>query len=374
MTTLNVQTFTQIVENTASAIQGSCSRLIDFTVGSVLLAIAQANAGCLLWLQGLCLQVLQVTRAATSSASDLDSWMADFSFLRLPASSATGFVTFSRFAANLPAMVPVGAVVQTASGAQQFAVSVDVTNTAYSATVAGYSIAAGVSTVTVPVVAVTPGAAGNLTVGGIALMGTAVPGVDTVTNGAAFAGGLDAEADAAFRVRFVSYVAGLSKATKNAVGTAIAGVQQGLAYTITENYNYAGAYAPGSFYVVVDDGSGAPPSQLLTLIQAAIDAVRPLGSSFAVFGPTKVTANPSMTVAAATGYSHAGVAANVAAALASSIAGLSLGQPLPYTQLAAIAWSVTGVANVTAVQLNGGTADLTATSQQVIRCGTITVS
>jgi hypothetical protein len=39
-----------------------------------------------------------------------------------------------------------------------------------------------------------------------------------------------------------------------------------------------------------------------------------------------------------------------------------------------VAWAVAGVANVTGLTLNGGTADLVATPQQVIRAGTITVN
>ena len=138
MATINVQTFTQLVQNTAAAVQGACSQFVDFTVGSILLAIAQANAGCLLWLQALCLQVLSQTRAATCIGTDVDSWMADFSFTRLAASSATGYVTVARYSPTLPATVPVGAVVQTADGSQKFAVGIDTTNGAYSAAAGGY--------------------------------------------------------------------------------------------------------------------------------------------------------------------------------------------------------------------------------------------
>jgi uncharacterized phage protein gp47/JayE len=374
MTTLNVQTFDQLVSNQATAIQGVASPLLDFSVGSILRSIAEGNAGVLLWLQGLIIQVLSTTRAATSSGSDLDSWVADYTVTRLAAIPATGQVTFSRNVSAIQAVIPVGTLVQTADFSQHFTVTLDTTNSAYSASLGGYGLAAGVVSLTVPVQAVIAGAAGNVVIGAISSMPMAIIGVDTVTNAAPLVNGADAESDAALRTRFSLYIASLAKATKTAIGAAIASVQQGLSYTVTEAVNYAGQAQAGSFYVVVDDGSGNPPKSLLTAVATAIDAIRPVGTSWAVFGPTVLTANPSLTVVAATGYSHATVSAAVANALGVLICGLGLGAVLPYSQLAAVAWGVPGVANVTGLLLNGSTADLVATPQQVIRAGTITVN
>ncbi|MFX7996843.1 baseplate J/gp47 family protein, partial [Acinetobacter baumannii] len=89
--------------------------------------------------------------------------------------------------------------------------------------------------------------------------------------------------DTALRTRFIAYVASLSKATKNAVGYAITSLKQGLVYSLVENQTYAGATQYGYFYVVVDDGTGSPSSTLLATVANAIDAVRPLTSTFGVF-------------------------------------------------------------------------------------------
>ena len=374
MTTLNVQTFDQLVTSQAAAIQGAATPLLDFSVGSILRAIAEGNAGVLLWLQSLIIQVLTTTRASTSVGSDLDTWMADYGLTRLPAAPATGAVTLSRFTASQQAVVSPGTVVATGDLTKRYTVTTDATNSAWSASLGGYVLAPGVASLSVPVQAVTPGSAGNVVIGAVSLIQTAINGVSTVTNGAPFAGGLDAESDAAFRIRFGLYVASLAKATKTAIAGAIASVQQGLSFTVTEATNYAGQNQAGSFYVVVDDGSGSPPQSLLTAVATAIEAIRPVGTSWAVFGPTVVLANPNLTVVAATGYSHATVSAAVANAVGALISGLGLGVSLPYSQLAAVAWGVPGVANITGVMLNGGTADLPATPQQVIRVGTITVN
>src|SRR5690348_5359863 len=141
---LSLQTFTSLVQNMAAAVQSAASQLLDLTVGSTLRAVIEANASIALWMQWLILQVLQSTRAATSTGADLDSWMADFSLSRLPATAARGTVTLSRYTPLGPALVPVGALVRTADGLQTFAVIADASNPAWNKAANGYALAAGV--------------------------------------------------------------------------------------------------------------------------------------------------------------------------------------------------------------------------------------
>lgn len=372
---IQTKDYVTLVREQTTAIQGAARVLVDLTIGSILRAVIEANAAVTLWLQGLILQLLAITRAATSSGSDLDSWVADYGLTRLPAVNATGIVTFTRFTPTQQAVVQVGTLVQTADGSQQYAVVLDTANPAYNASLGGYALAAGSASVSVPVQALAAGSAANASVGSVSTMIQAVPGVDTVTNAAAFTNGADAETDAALRKRFIAYVASLSKATKNAVGYAITSLKTGLTYTLVENTTYAGAAQPGYFYVVVDDGTGAPPSSFLSTVSNAIDAVRPLCSSFGVFAPVIQTAGVSMTIQTAAGYDHNAVVGLVGAALTSYINGLGLGNQLTYTRLAQVAYDASaGVTNVTAVLLNGGTSDVTATNKQTIKAGTIAVA
>ena len=374
MASLSTQDFTTLVRNMVAGVQASSSSLVNLTVGSVLRAVVESTAAVVLWLQGLVTYVLTLTRASTSSGSDLDSWMADYGFSRLAAVAATGQVTFSRYTNSAQAVVPFGAVVQTADGTQQFTVATDSTNAAYNVALGGYVLAIGVSSVTVGVVAVNAGTQGNVQASTINSIGQPISGADTVTNASAFANGVDAETDTAFRARFLLYIASLSKATKTAIGSAISSVQQGLSYIIVENYTYGGSYSPGFFYVVVDDGTRYPSGTLLSTIGNAIEAVRALSSTFAVFAPSVVTANVSMTVTTAAGYNHATVVGAVGTAIRSFINALPLAATLPYTQLAAIAYSIAGVTNVSAVLLNSATSDLVCTNQQAVLAGTVTVA
>lgn len=359
----------------ASAIQAKAKVLVDFTVGSVTRAIVEATAQVVVWLEGLILLLLQTTRAATSSNADLDSWMLDYGLTRLAATSSTGQVTFSRFTPTYQAVILVGTVIQTGDGTQQFTVIADTSQSAYSASLGGYVIAAGVASANATVQAVNTGTVTNVLANTITTLTQAVQYVDTVTNTAAFTNGVDAETDTAFRARFVSYVASLSKATKAAVAYAITSIQQGLSYTLTENQTYGGLTQNGYFFVVVDDGTGSPSSTLLSTVSNAIDAVRPLTSSFGVFAPVVVNAAVAMTATIASGYDPVATKALIVTALKNYINALKLGQALPYSRLAQIAYDASpGVLNVTGVTLNSGTADLAATNLQVIKWNSVTVS
>lgn len=371
---LRTYTFSQLVSRAATAIQASASAVLNFSPGSALRAICEATAGVVLWLQAIVLQLLTLTRASTSSGPDLDSWTADYGLPRLPASHAAGQVTFARFTTGLQALIPVGAGVQTADGSARFLVTPDDSHPAYDAGLGGYVIPAGTASLSVPAQAVAPGSGGDVQAGSVSVLTTPVAGVDTVSNAADFTGGIDAESDAALRARFVLYLASLSKATETAVGYAVANVRQGLTYTITEGEDYDGAYRPGFFYVVVDDGTGYPADELIASVFGAVDAVRPIGGTFAVFEPIALEADVGMTITSAPGLSHPVVVGNVGEALADFLNALPLGTGLPYTQLAAVAYGVPGVRNASAILLNGGTADLAADQKTKVLAGTVTVA
>lgn len=375
MASVNQWSLSVAIQNMATSAQAKARVLLDFTVGSVNLAIIEAVAQVVIWLEGLILLLLATTRAASSSGADLDSWMADYGLTRLAATSSTGQVTFSRFTPTFQAVIPVGTVIQTADGTQQFTVIADTTQTAYSATLGGYVVGAGVGSAVATVQAVNTGSATNVLANTITTLTTAVQYIDTVTNAVTFTNGLDAETDTAFRARFVAYLGSLSKATKAAIGAAILAVKQGLQYTLLENVNYVGSTQMGNIVAIVDDGTGSPPSPLLSSVANAIDAVRPFTSTFEVHAPVVVTANVTMTITTASGYTHSAVVATVTTALQSFINGLALGASLPYSRLAQVAYDASpGVTNVTAVTLNGGTSDMTATSLQVLKYGTVSVA
>jgi phage-related baseplate assembly protein len=372
---LSLRSFNALVQSMAAAVEASATQLLDLTVGSTLRAVLEANASIGLWMQWLILQVLRTTRAATSNGADLDSWMADLTLTRLPAVAASGIVTFSRFTPDMSALVPVGALIRTADGTQTFAVSLDTAQSSWSATSNGYVVPAGAASLDLPVIAQTPGSAGNVQAGTISLLASALPGIDSVSNLTTLQNGLDAEADDAFRSRFHNFIASRSRATPLAVGYAVSSIQQGLNYTIQENTDPSGQLHMGSFVVTVDDGSGAPSTALLSTVQTAIDAVRPVGSIFSVRPPTVMIAGISLTITVAVGTSKAPVQALVGNAIGIYINSLPIGAGLPLTRLAQIAYSAsTAVVNVGAVLANGSANDITVSVGGVVKAGVIAVN
>jgi hypothetical protein len=368
MANLNTQSFGAIVSNFATAVQGSASSLIDFSVGSVLLAVGEALGGVALWLQGLILQVAALARAATSSGSDLDSWLAQFGFSREAAVAATTQETFARYTPTNQALIPVGAIVTTADGTVSYTVIADSTNAAYSASQNGYVLPAGQGSVNVTMQCSVAGTIGNVAAGALNTIGTAISGVDYVTNGSNVQNGIAAESDAAVRARFVLWVAGLGGATLVAIQAAIAGVQQNMSGIVVENQQYNGQQQYGYFTVVANDGSGNLTSTEQTNVANAIEKVRPLTVTYGVHGPQQSAVTVSMSVSVATGYTPSTVKASVQAALVAYINAIKTtpsGATLPYTSLAAQAYAVAGVTNVSNVLLNGGTADLAITYQYV---------
>lgn len=371
---LQFQNFLALVEGMAASVQGSCTQLLDFSVGSVLRAIMEANASVALWLQWLVAQVLSMTRASTSVGADLDSFMADYGVTRLPAVAASGYVQFYRQFTGYATQIPVGTIVRTGDGTLLFAVTADPTNPAYVASASAFTLAASALSVTVPVQAQVAGAAGNVLAGAIQLLSSAIGGVDGVTNPSALTGGLDAETDTALRTRFQAFLDSRSRATPVAVGYAVASVQTGLRWNLAENISASGGAMPGNFVLTVDDGSGAPPAALLSLVATAVDLVRPVGTSFAVLAPTPIIVDVSMTISVSS-VTLASAAAAISQAIQSYIAGLGLGGSLPVTRVAQLAYdSIAGVANVTGISINGMSSDLTAPPNGVLLFGTVVVA
>jgi Baseplate J-like protein len=381
---LNLQSFITLVQNMAAAVQAQASALLNFTTGSVLLAITEACASVGLWLQWLILQVLALTRLATSTGTNVDTWVGDFGLLRLPAVASTGPETFGRYSTATTGFVPVGAQVKTSDGTRIYQVLADSTNAAWNGS-NGFTIAPGIASIACTVQDITTdstgtlsiGSAGNVAANTITLPASAMTNVDYVNNASAFTNGVNAQSDASLQATFAQYVQTRSKGTNPAIGFAISQVQQGLNWTIAENVNTSGTFTPGTDVITVDDGSGNPPSTLLASVSAAINLYRPLGSTILVQGPTVTTATVVFTLTTNPTTNKTALQPLVQAAVLNYINTLPDGTTLAYTRIPMVAYLVDpSIVDVTAYTLNGGTADLVAGSGGVIKAtsGTVTVN
>lgn len=391
MADVTTKTFGQLLQGIAASVQASAAGLLDFTVGSIDLAMSEAFAGVVLWLQANILGLLKATRAQTSIGPDLDSWIADWAsgptasdptlISRFLAVGATGPVIFSRLSTSAQVVVPVdptGATlitVSTQDGSQSYKVTVDTTNPAYNAALGGYVMAAGVSTVTVPVAALNTGSATNAVVGAINTITASIPGVDAVTNTVAFTNGFDAETDAQYLSRFRSFIASLREATPAALKNAIQALQRGVQCVIVEQLNHDGSSNPGFFYFVVDDGTGAPPTSLLNAAGAAVDLHRAAGGvGFGIYAPSILTMNVAGVIGWVSGL-DAATQANAKAAV--TLAVQTYLNTLPLNTLLVSLSRIDQVMHdaspyvqtVTGLTLNSVAADLAVTVNQIPKAG-----
>ncbi len=372
---LSLKGFTQLVEDMSAALQGSATTLIDVSVGSVIRAIFEANASVVLWLQWIILQVLQTTRASTSTGTDLDSWMFDFGLTRLPAAQSTGIVTFSRFAANQPAAIPVGSIVKTSDGSLSFLVTQDSTLSIWQPASSGYVIPGGVASADLPVICSVGGAIGNVLTGTINVIAASLPGIDQVNNADPFSNGADAETDSLFRGRFQNYLSSLSRATLGAVQNAISNVRQGLEFSILQNTGSDGNPEVGAFLVIVDDGTGHPSADLLSDVASAVDSVRPIGSTFTVIPPQVLIANVSLMAEFISADAVAPGITAIENQIASYLNSLPIGASASITRAAQRAYMAgSEVQNIAGVELNGGSVNLVPPPLTVIKAGQVMVS
>jgi phage-related baseplate assembly protein len=239
----------------------------------------------------------------------------------------------------------------------------------------GYSLGASVASVTVPVQAVTAGSAGNVQPNTIQVIKTSIPGVDTVTNEQALTGGMDPESDSAFRARFQLYINSRSLATGTAVEFAIASLQQGLRYAVLENVDTRVNPRPGNFCVVLDDGTGYPPTSLINEAGSAIEAVRPIGATYAVIAPLIVEVGIAMTVSTSNPLTALQVATEIQQNVLAWIAALPIAGTLAISMIEAIAHNTDpSVVSVSGTTINGNGSDVTAPSNGVLLCSGVTVN
>ena len=362
------RSFTDTVRDMSAAITSSAGNLIDMSVGSVLRAIIEANAGIVSWIQWLIFLALQTTRAATSLNTDLDSWMADFSFPRLGATVATGSVTFSRLSTTLPAYVPVGTTVKTIDGLISFTVVGDSFNPAWHGDARTYRLDAGVATLSVPVISANPGITGNVQAGTVTLIASPVPGIDSVINAALTAGGEDPEQDDAFRKRFQDYFAARSKGTLDAIGYAVSQTRQGLSFLIQENLDAAGKSRAGHVLVLIDDGSGVLSESLSNAIANSIELVRPVGTTISLQAPVIITVTVLLSLEYLPDTPVYNIQSRLLVALRDYINERPIGGILSLTRISQLVYQTEPqIVNISMVLLNDRSNDLPSSTNSVLK-------
>jgi phage-related baseplate assembly protein len=376
---LPTQTRDEFVQNAVTVAQAESNNALTFDIGSVTLALIEANIQNWLTIQAQIVILAATIRLSTCQTdSDVDSFIADFGLSRLPATPSEGILTFSRFTPTVQGVVPVGTLVQTVTGIQ-FEVTLDTTNPNYNSTLNGYVLAASVDSITVPAEASVAGVAGNVGAGTIVQIAQALPFVDSVTNAAPFTGGEDQESNEQIKIRFPLFFASLSRANKEALEYFISVVQDGIKYNLVENTDYTTqAEDLGQFYAVIDGGNGTASPELLASVYANLDRYRAFCVRPAVFAAIAVNVTIVATITINTGSDGDALIAAAEQAISDYISNpenITVGSTLKYNRLAGLIYDVSSdILVVDTLTVNGGTSDITATNKQSIVLSSISIT
>ena len=273
-----------------------------------------------------------VTRQAfpqTAEGEYLDYHAQLRSLERKPALPAQGTVRFTAGeAAQSDRSIPEGTVCMTA-GLVRFA------------TTQAAVLPAGELTVDVPVQALEPGTAGNVSAQTVVSMAVAPMGIASCTNPQAFAGGADGEGDEELRARVLDTFRRLPN------GANAAFYEQG---ALSFDQVAAAAVIPkprglGSVDVIVSTLAGTPGEELLEQLQDYFEQRREIAVYVQVKAPTPLTVNVAVQVKAKGGWDKTQVLDQVEEALEGWFDGKLLGQDVLLARLGSLIYGCDGVEN-----------------------------
>lgn len=373
--TLPQKTFPQLVADMTTFWSNTIGIVPSLQTGDALYAIFQSVSAQLDFLQSQIQLVNNIARAQTSTDGDLDTFYAQFGFYREPATEAEGLATFSTTQpAATQVLISAGTIIQTTGGAIQYQVIADTEQAAWNAAYNAYVLPQGQTSINASVQALVAGANSNVIAGQLNQVASSLPGISNVANGAPIDNGENAQSDTDFRNSFVAYLDSLAKATEAAIFAAANSVMQGLQIALLENTTLNGTTLAGCFSVIIDNGTGSPPSSLINQVYAAVYAVRGFTIQPFVGGPTVVSGNIALVIDIAEGYVASAVNLAVQNAIATAVnmsaIGGYQGEGTFYLSLIEqAALSVTGCNAVKpgATTINGENSDVTLTKVQAVR-------
>lgn len=273
---------------------------------------------------------------------------------RKPAVQAEGIVSLM---GPIDQLVPLGTQVRTDDG-EYFTTLTDVILTLGRANVG--------------VRAVEGGTVGNVRAGDVNTLIGDLVGVVSVTNEADFSGGVNEESDAALLERTYDKVR--KPATSGNVyhyeqwAKEVSGVGDAKAFPVWNG--------PGTVKVVLlSDDKRTPAPQIIADATQYIESVRPIGPTVTVVGVSELPINVSATLTLAEGATLEDAQADFEQAFSAYLESLAFADNLVrYTQIAALLLGVPRIIDYANLTVNGGTANVQTTEEQVAVVGTVTLS
>lgn len=262
-----------------------------------------------------------------ATGNSLDHLVALLGIRRKVATPAGGAVLFSRPAPGPILTIPAGTRVAT----QDLSLVYQTTQTADLTDLS----------VSVPVIAVDPGAAGNVAPATVTRLVDPLSGITTVSNPEAITGGTDAEPDETLRHRVVSY-APSTKATRYSIAAALTGLDGVQNVSLVEDLSNC------TITITVTGGNDAE-------ITATIEDTRPAGIQVLWHRPTPVAIDATATVSLVPSADPPAVQAEVENAVTTYLNILPIGEDVVYSDLVRAVLSVEGVDDILLMSASDGT-------------------
>lgn len=193
----------------------------------------------------------------------------------------------------------------------------------------------------------------------------------TVTNANAAAGATDAESDEDLIDRFLAYMQRQATSGNAAHyerwATEVSGIREA---RVTPIWN-----GPGTVKVVlIAENGGAPVPTKVTEVANYIEEQRPIGATVTVIGIQERVIAVSATVVLQPGVLLADVKASFATAYSAYLESIPSGGVVTPTKVGGILINTDGVADYSALTLNGATNAITLTGDELAVSGTVTLN
>jgi hypothetical protein len=134
-----------------------------------------------------------------------------------------------------------------------------------------------------------------------------------------------------------------------------------LNYVILENVDAQGNTRAGNNLVIVNDGSGQLATSLFNSLSVAIEAVRPIGTTFSIQPPSIIQVQLSLSVQCPTELSIPAVQGLLQTTIENYVNTHTIGSTLSITRISQLVYfTEPEVINVSTVLLNGEGVDLVA--------------
>lgn len=347
---LTMKSFQDILKGMVDWTAQNSSKLIDFSVGSVIRTLYEAVAT---EIEELYFRMYQNFQWAIEN-----SIYESFGFSKLPATEAYGDLKLT-FTGELPVAleIPEGT---------RFMASLPNNTTLYYETRQDYIIPMGSSEAVIRVYCTVPGTIGNVAANTITRMVNPIQYVSTVTNEQRFITGKDEETDSARRARFANYVQTRSRGTKKA-----------LEYGVLEIPQVSGVYVDDSQIGIVriyaHDAAGDLPDDVKNQIIQNIENYRPAGIPVIVLPTVKILQDVEVNLELDTLYNNGNFIQYIKDSIENYLNSFSTSEDLLLSDLNAFIRSIDtiGIKNCTIITPSK---DVIVENYQVIRSGTVTVN